>query len=99
MFRIMGKGDTNQNSEKGRAPRPVVLGDAVRDGRRLWAFCEECRHQAYLDPAALAQILGYDATIYRLRTRLRCSNCRGRAVDVRVDYGGPGVVARHRPKT
>lgn len=81
-----------------RAPRPVVLGDAVRDGHGLWAFCERCRHQVHLDPASLARKWGYDTTIFDLKSRMRCSRCGSREVDARVDYGGPGVVARHGPE-
>lgn len=76
----------------------VVLGDAVRDRRLLWAHCEACGHQSELDPAALAARLGYDFPIPDLRRRMRCSACQGRQVDVRVRYPSPGVVAQHRPR-
>lgn len=84
-------------SKKGGAPRPVVLGDAIRDGKPLWAYCEACRHHAHVDPAKLARRLGYDAAIFDVRARMKCSRCGSREIDLRVDYGGPGVVAGHGP--
>ncbi len=80
-----------------KPPGPgVVLGDAVRDGRPLWVFCEECCHNVEVDPAALARRLGYDYPIPKLKARMRCSKCGSRAVDVRVKHPSPGVVARHQ---
>jgi hypothetical protein len=75
----------------------VVLGDAVRDRRPLWVFCEVCCHNAEVDPAALARRLGYDYPIPDLKARMRCSRCGSRQVDVRVKHASPGVVARHEP--
>lgn len=76
-------------------PRKVVLGDAVRDRRRLWVYCELCGHQSHLDPAELARRVGYDRPIVELKRRMRCSRCGGREVDVRIDNPSLGVVARH----
>ncbi len=74
-----------------------MLGDAVRDRRPLWVFCEACSHGAEIDPAGLAKKLGYDCPVPELKRRMRCSRCGGRQVDVRVKYDGPGVVAHHGP--
>ncbi len=80
-----------------KAGRRVVLGDAVRDGLPLWAYCERCGHNALVDPADLAKTLGYDFPVPELKRRMVCSGCDGRTVEVRVKYAGPGVVARHGP--
>ena len=75
--------------------RAVVLGDAVRDGRPLWIFCEACAHNVERNPAELARRVGYDCPVPELKHRLRCSRCGSRRVDVRVRYASPGVVTRH----
>ena len=72
-----------------------MIGDAVRDRAPLWAFCETCGHSAHVEPAVLADRLGYDFPVPQLRRRLRCGRCGGRSVDVRVRYPGPGVVSNH----
>lgn len=78
-----------------KGPRKVVIGDAVRDRRRLWAYCELCGHQRHLDPAELARRVGYDTALVDLRKRMKCTECGGREVDVRVEMPSLGVVARH----
>jgi DNA-directed RNA polymerase subunit RPC12/RpoP len=75
--------------------RPAVLGDVVRDQAALAVACEACGHHATLDPARLASRVGYDCAVPALRTRLRCSHCGSRRIDVQVRYAGPGVVSRH----
>jgi hypothetical protein len=77
--------------------RKVVIGDVLRDGRRLWLYCETCAHSTLRDPAELARHVGYDFPVPGLKARLRCSACGGRTVDVRVHYPTPGVITRHGP--
>ena len=74
--------------------RPAVLGDLVRDRARLAVACEACGRHVALDPATLARRLGYDCSVPALRTRLLCSACGSRAINVQVCYAGPGVISR-----
>lgn len=75
--------------------RSAVLGDAVRDGLVLWVSCVACKHRARLAPARLAARLGYDLPVPDVARRMRCSRCRGRAVEVRLETPGQGPVTRH----
>lgn len=75
----------------------TVLGDAVRRGVPLWVCCEACSHNVEMNPGELADRLGYDFPVPRLKGRLRCSRCGSRDADVRVQYASPGLVARHGP--
>jgi len=76
----------------------TVLGDAVRRGVPLWVCCEACSHNVEMNAGELADLLGYDFPVPRLKGRLRCSRCGSRDADVRVQYASPGLVARHGPR-
>jgi hypothetical protein len=69
-------------------PRPwngaVLLGDAVRDRRPLWAACRGCGRRVRLDPAVVAQRTGYDMPVPALATKLRCLRCGNRQAEVRL---------------
>ncbi len=85
----------------GGAPGPLtatVLGDAIRRGVPLWICCEACSHNVEMNAGDLADRLGYDFPVPRLKGRLRCSRCGSREADVRVQYASPGLVARHGPR-
>ena len=75
--------------------RKAVLGDAVRDGLLLWLSCTGCRHRARRVPAELARVLGYDYPLPDLSTRMKCSKCGRREVEVRLEQPRDGPVARH----
>ena len=78
-----------------RTRRQAVLGDAVRDSHLLWISCVDCGRRVRLAPAALARRLGYDFPLRRLRTRLRCSRCGAREVEIRLERPVEGPGARH----
>jgi len=61
--------------------RPT-LGDLVRRRQRVTASCVRCRHVAHVDPAPLAERLGYDFLVENLFPKFRCTTCGGRRVDV-----------------
>ena len=85
-------------TEGGKSGRgTVVLGDAVRDGWLLRAYCGACGHHAAVRPAVVARSLGYDFPVAGLARRLKCSQCQGREVEIRVQTPDPGVVTRHGP--
>ncbi len=75
--------------------RKAVLGDAVRDGLLLWVSCAGCRHRVRRVPAEIARVLGYDYPLPDLPTRMKCSNCGCREVEVRLEQPRDGSVARH----
>ncbi len=75
--------------------RKAVLGDAVRDGQLLWVSCTGCRHRVRRVPAELARVLGYDYPLPDLPTRMKCSKCGCREVEVRLEQPRDGPVARH----
>lgn len=76
----------------------TVLGDAIRRGVPLWVCCEACSHNVEMNAGDLADRLGYDFPVPRLKGLLRCSRCGQRQADVRVQYATPGLVARHGPR-
>ena len=77
--------------------KAVVLGDGVRDGWLLRAYCAACGHNAAVRPAVLAKSLGYDFAVADLPRRLSCSQCRARDVEIRIQMPDPGVVTHHGP--
>lgn len=82
-------------SRQDRVDRQAVLGDAVRDSHLLWITCVDCGRRVRLAPAALARRLGYDFPLRGLRTRLKCSRCGAREVEIRLERPVEGPGARH----
>jgi DNA-directed RNA polymerase subunit RPC12/RpoP len=48
----------------------------------LIAVCRQCKHRRVLFPANLITRYGEDFPVIELRKRLRCSDCRGRMVNL-----------------
>jgi hypothetical protein len=48
--------------------------------------CSQCRHSREMTPRALANILGWDATLRHACARLRCSKCQSRKVEVEIAF-------------
>ena len=48
--------------------------------------CRKCEHTRQLRPEALARIVGWDAKFAHVASRLRCSHCQSRVVEVRIGF-------------
>ena len=48
--------------------------------------CRSCQHARHLRPEALARLVGWDAEFARVTSRLRCSRCQSRNVEVRIGF-------------
>jgi hypothetical protein len=46
--------------------------------------CAKCQHVRSTEPVALAKIVGWDATLESLATRLRCAACGAKEVEFEV---------------
>jgi hypothetical protein len=85
-------------SSMSRSPeqrRSIRLSDVAARGGRLSAWCEQCGHRHLFTAAELARRVPVHASLQQIAGRMRCSVCDGRRVQLRPDYGGLGVVARH----
>jgi hypothetical protein len=51
---------------------------------RLIVWCRDCKHRVEADPAEMAERYGAAMTVPDWRTRLRCSQCGSRNVDMVV---------------
>jgi hypothetical protein len=63
---------------------PMTIGNAAAARVRLIAWCKECRYQVEPDLAEQAQRYGAEMPVLEWRTRLVCSQCGGRQVDMVV---------------
>ncbi len=70
---------------------PVRLGSLIRDGKLLWCYCADCGHERDIDPASLS--LSPKTPVPDLKTRMRCSACSSRKVDVRPELYPDGIDA------
>ena len=59
-----------------------TLGELVRAKMALVAVCRRCKHRRVLYPANLIPRFGETCPAIELRTRLRCSGCRGRMANL-----------------
>ena len=66
-----------------RGPQ-MTLGNAAAAHVRLIVWCLDCRHQVEPDPAEMAERYGAEMTVPGWRTRLFCSRCGSRRVDMVV---------------
>jgi Zn finger protein HypA/HybF involved in hydrogenase expression len=48
--------------------------------------CRKCQHARQLKPEVLARVVGWDAEFARVASRLRCSRCHARSVEVRIGF-------------
>jgi hypothetical protein len=60
----------------------------LTDCFRLYGVCIPCGRMEQLDLEALIGLLGGDATVTDVRSRLRCRQCGVRRSDLRVVYVG-----------
>jgi hypothetical protein len=78
-----------------KAPRwrgSTLVGDVVRDRLPLWVTCKGCEHRARLDPAKVAERLGYDMPLPDLRRKFKCTRCGARgAAEVSVGHYPQGA--------
>lgn len=47
--------------------------------------CRQCSHQRLVEPAALAQLVGWAAAIADVMERMRCSKCHARGSDWTIE--------------
>jgi DNA-directed RNA polymerase subunit RPC12/RpoP len=59
-----------------------TLGELADATMALVAVCRRCKHRRVLYTANLIARFGGNYRAIELRERLRCSNCRGRAVNL-----------------
>jgi len=59
-----------------------TLGQLVRAKMALVVVCRRCKHRRVLYPANLIARFGENCPGIELRTRLRCSSCRGRMANL-----------------
>ena len=52
---------------------PVTLIDLIREGKLLWAYCNECGHERDLEPAAID--LPPETPAPDVGKRMKCSSC------------------------
>lgn len=59
-------------------PAPITkLSDRFAD-YILRIRCKKCRHERMTEPHALANLMGWEATLATVATRMRCSKCNAR---------------------
>jgi hypothetical protein len=58
-----------------------TIGD-LGERDRLYAYCSGCRHSARLELATLRDRYGPHLSLKSLRSRLRCSRCGARRVEM-----------------
>jgi DNA-directed RNA polymerase subunit RPC12/RpoP len=71
---------------------PATLGTTARAHLLLHVRCKECRHQADIDPGEQALRYGADLLVPEWASRLACSQCGSRRVDVVVTPRSTGGV-------
>ena len=59
-----------------------TLGELVRAKMALVAVCRRCKHRRVLYPANLIPRFGESFPAIELRSRMRCSACRGRMANL-----------------
>ena len=47
--------------------------------------CRRCKHARHSDPHAIAKILGWETPLTVVATRLRCSNCHAKDVEITTE--------------
>lgn len=62
--------------------RPMTLGNAAAAQVRLIVWCPDCRHQVVPDPVEMAERYGPGMPVPNWRSRLVCSWCGSRRVDM-----------------
>jgi hypothetical protein len=62
----------------------MTLGNAAAAHVRLIVWCLDCRHQVEPDPAEMAERYGAETAVPDWHSRLVCSECGGRRVDMVV---------------
>lgn len=70
-------------------PLPANTIDRLSDHSGAYLICvtcTRCRHSREMDPRALANILGWEATLRQACARLRCSKCQARNVAVEIAF-------------
>jgi hypothetical protein len=70
-------------------PLPARTIDKLSDHAGAFVICvtcARCRHERELDPRLLAKKVGWNSTLQKVCTRLRCSQCQSRAVKVEVAF-------------
>jgi hypothetical protein len=70
-------------------PLPSTAIDKLSDHSGAYVIsitCRECRHDREILPQSLANILGWNVTLKQACTRLRCSKCQARQVDVQIVF-------------
>jgi len=63
---------------------PMTLGNAAAAHVRLIVWCLDCQHQVEPDPAEMAERYGAEMPVPDWHSRLVCSRCGSRQVDMAV---------------
>jgi len=66
---------------------------AIRDKHRHWCYCLQCKRDTPLDLEQLAARIGWDVPLLGIKSRLRCSRCGSRDVQISVVYQPPPSTA------
>ena len=64
--------------------QPVTLGDLSAAGKKLWAYCLDCQHNRFLDPASLP--LPSDHAVPDVGHRLSCSRCGSQRIHSKPEW-------------
>jgi hypothetical protein len=52
----------------------------------IFVQCRKCKHSREIDPHALARLVGWEAELDKLSTRLRCSKCQAKSADLQIGF-------------
>lgn len=69
-----------------------TLASTARSGHALIVWCKACQRHVEFTPTAIVQLAekhGADLTLLDWRSRLKCSECGSREIDMVVGRGGP----------
>jgi hypothetical protein len=69
-------------------------------GNTVKAVCEECRHAKVFDAGRLWWLFhnrGWDQSLTALGEHLKCSECRGKKIEVRMSFDKPTGIQPSAP--
>lgn len=76
--------------------RPATLGHLRRRSVDVFAWCDECGHNATLPIGPLIERFGPTLPVRRLSPFLKCTDCGRRAAEARPAPGDHGVMTNHQ---
>lgn len=73
---------------------PVTLGDLMREGKGVWAYCIDCYRER--DLAAHDLPLPPETPVPKIGRHMRCTACGGRNVETKPELYPGGIEAQRR---